>query len=111
VSLRRLLFHHFLRQHASFEATSTGGEAKYVVIAVVSLLAGPGYLAAVSAARAGRTLGTRTPACAAGLWLWKQWLHLTSLLVAVAARSDRWRSFVLGRDFRILGLLPCPAAP
>jgi hypothetical protein len=110
VSPRRLLFRHFLRQLASFEATSTGGEAKYVIIAVVSLLAGPGYLAAVAAARGSRGLALshegRMPP---DLWLWKQeWLLLAVSLVTVAALvAVQWRSFVLdGRDYRILGLLP-----
>ena len=64
VSPRRLLFRHFLRQLASFEATATGGEAKYVIIAVVSLLAGPGYLAAVGG-RPREPRGSRCPTRAA----------------------------------------------
>ena len=110
MSPRWLLFRHFLRQLASFEATSTGGEAKYVVIAVVSLVAGPGYLAAVVAARGGRRLEiTHQGIMPQELWLWKQeWLLLAVSLVAVAALvAIQWRSFVLGgRDYRILGLLP-----
>ena len=110
MSPRWLLFRHFLRQLASFEATSTGGEAKYVVIAVVSLVAGPGYLAAVVAARGGRRLEiTHQGIMPPELWLWKQeWLLLAVSLVAVAALvAIQWRSFVLGgRDYRILGLLP-----
>jgi len=112
VSPRRLLFRHFLRQLASFEATATGGEAKYAVIAVVSLLAAPGYLAAVRAARGSRTLAyTHEGIVPPELWLWKQeWLLLAVSLVAVAALvAVQWRSFVLGgRDYRILGLLPVP---
>jgi hypothetical protein len=110
VSPRRLLFRHFLGQFASFEATATGGEAKYVVIAVVSLLAGPGYLAAFLAARGSRTLAyTHEGIVPPELWLWKQeWLLLAVSLVTVAALvAIQWRSFVLGgRDYRILGLLP-----
>jgi hypothetical protein len=110
VSPQRLLFRHFLRQLASFEAASTGGEAKYVIIAVVSLLAGPGYLAAVAAARGSRWLalsheGRMPPE----LWLWKQeWLLLSVSLVTVSVLvAVQWRSFVLdGRDYRILALLP-----
>jgi hypothetical protein len=112
VSPRRLLFRHFLRQLASFEATSTGGEAKYVIIAVVSLVAGPGYLAALAAARGSRTIKyTHSGIMPPELWLWKQeWLLLAVSLVAVAALvAIQWRSFVLGgRDYRILGLLPVP---
>jgi hypothetical protein len=110
VSPRRLLFRHFLRQLASFEATSTGGEAKYAIIAVVSLLAGPGYLAAVAAARGSRWLAlSREGRVPPELWLWKQeWLLLAVSLVTVSALvAVQWRSFVLdGRDYRILGLLP-----
>ena len=109
---RQLLFCHFLRQHASFEGIATGAEAKYVVIAVVSLLAGPGYLAAVAAARGGAMLALvnegRLPR---ELWLWKQeWLLFAVSLVTVAGLAAvQWRSFVLGgRDHRILGLLPIP---
>ncbi len=112
MSPRRLLFRHFLRQLASFDATATGGEAKYVVIAVVSLLAGPGYLAAFLAARGSRTLAyTHEGIVPPELWLWKQeWLLLAVSLVTVAALvAIQWRSFVLGgRDYRILGLLPIP---
>jgi len=112
VSPRRLLFRHFLRQHASFEATATGGEAKYVIIAVVSLLAGPGYLAAVGAASGSALLVlTHAGRMPEELWLWKQeWLLLAVSLVTVAALvAVQWRSFVLGgRDYRILGLLPIP---
>ncbi|HEX9187748.1 MAG TPA: hypothetical protein VGB87_11775, partial [Vicinamibacteria bacterium] len=110
MSPRSLLFRHFLRQLASFEAASTGGDAKYVIVAVVSLLAGPGYLAAVAAARGSRWLelsheGRMPPE----LWLWKQeWLLLAVSLVTVSALvAIQWRSFVLGgRDYRILALLP-----
>jgi hypothetical protein len=101
---------HFLRQFASFEAVSTGGEAKYAIIAVVSLLAGPGYLTALVTARGGRARelsheGIVPPE----LWLWSpEWLLLSVSLVAVAALvAIQWRSFVLGgRDYRILGVLP-----
>jgi len=110
VTPRRVLFRHFLRQFASFEAVATGGDAKYVIIAVVSLLAGPGYLAAFVAARGGRARelsheGIVPP----DLWLWSpEWLLLSVSLVAVAALvAIQWRSFVLeGRDYRILGVLP-----
>ena len=112
MSPRRVLLHHFLRQFTSFEATATGGETKYVVIAVVSLLAAPGYLAAVVAARGSRTLEiTHEGRMPTSLWLWKQeWLLLAMSLVVVAALvAIQWRSFVLGgRDYRILGLLPVP---
>jgi hypothetical protein len=112
VTPRRLLFRHFLRQLASFEAAATGGEAKYVIIAVVSLVAGPGYLAALAAARGSRRLEyTHSGIVPPELWLWKQeWLLLSVSLVAVAALvAIQWRSFVLGgRDYRILGLLPVP---
>jgi hypothetical protein len=105
-----VLFQHFLRQFASFEAVATGGEAKYAIIAVVSLLAGPGYLAAFVAARGGRSRelsheGIVPPE----LWLWSpEWLLLSVSLVAVAALvAIQWRSFVLGgRDYRILSVLP-----
>jgi hypothetical protein len=110
VNPRRLLFRHFLRQLASFEAVSTGGDAKYVIIATVSLLAAPGYLAAVVAARGSRTLAyTNGGIVPRELWLWKQeWLLLAVSLVVVSALvAIQWRSFVLGgRDYRILGLLP-----
>ncbi|HSD26471.1 MAG TPA: hypothetical protein VLL75_04160, partial [Vicinamibacteria bacterium] len=112
MSTRHVLFRHFLRQLASFEAAATGGEAKYVIIAVVSLVAGPGYLAALVAARGSRTRAyTHSGIVPPELWLWKQeWLLLSVSLVAVAALvAIQWRSFVLGgRDFRILGLLPVP---
>ena len=110
MSPRRVLFHHFLRQFTSFEATATGGEAKYVIIAVVSLLVAPGYLAALVAARGSRTLQiTHEGRMPTSLWLWKQeWLLMAVSLVVVAALvAIQWRSFVLGgRDYRILGLLP-----
>ena len=110
MSPRRLLFRHFLRQLASFEATSTGGEAKLVIIAVVSLLAAPGYLAAVAAARGSRWLAlSREGRMPPELWLWKQeWLLLAVSLVTISVLvAVQWRSFVLdGRDYRILGLLP-----
>ena len=112
MSPRRLLFQHFLRQLASFEAISTGGEAKYVIVAVVSLVAGPGYLAALVAVRGSRAREiTHAGIMPPELWLWKQeWLLLSVSLVAVAALvATQWRSFVLGgRDYRILGLLPVP---
>jgi hypothetical protein len=112
VSPRRLLFRHFLRQLASFEAVSTGGEAKYAIIAVVSLVAGPGYLAAFVAARGSRAREyTHSGIVPPELWLWKQeWLLLAVSLVAVGALvAIQWRSLVLGgRDYRILGLLPVP---
>ena len=110
MSQRRLLFRHFLHQHASFEGIATGGDAKYVVIAVLSLLAGPGYLVSLVAAQSGPLLAVayrgRLPP---ELWLWKhEWLLLAVSLVAVSAFvAVQWRSFVLGgRDFRILSLLP-----
>lgn len=110
MSARRLLLRHFLRQFASFEGASTGSEAKYVVIALVSLVAGPGYLAAVGAARGSRGLAyTHSGHVPPELWLWKQeWLLLAVSLVAVTALvAVQWRSFVLGRrDYRILALLP-----
>jgi hypothetical protein len=112
VSARQVLFRHFLRQLASFEAASTGGESKYAIIAVVSLVAAPGYLTAVAAARGSRTLEyTHSGIVPRELWLWKQeWLLLAVSLVAVAALvAIQWQSLVLGgRDYRILGLLPVP---
>jgi hypothetical protein len=110
VTPRRLLFGHFLRQHASFEGIATSAEAKLVVIAVVSLLAGPGYLAALSAAQgAAYRSFLYQGRLAPELWLWKQeWLLFAISLVTVGALvAIQWRSFVLGgRDYRILGLLP-----
>lgn len=110
MSPRRLLFHHFLRQYGSFEAIGTGGEAKYVLIAVVSLLAGPGYLISVMTASGGPMLAlTHAGRVPPELWLWKQeWLLLAVSLVTVAGLvAIQWRSFVLGgRDYRILSLLP-----
>ena len=110
MSPRSVLFRHFLRQVASFEAVSSGGEVKYAIIAVVSLLAGPGYLTAIVTARGGRARelsheGIVPP----DLWLWSpEWLLLSVSLVTVAALvAIQWRSFVLqGRDYRILGVLP-----
>jgi hypothetical protein len=110
VTARRVLLHHFLRQFASLEATSSGGEARYAIIAVVSLLAAPGYLAALVAARGSRTLAwSHEGRMPESLWLWKQeWLLLAVSLVVVSALvAIQWRSFVLGgRDYRILSLLP-----
>jgi hypothetical protein len=110
VSPWRLLVRHFLRQITSFEAASTGGETKVAIIAVLSLLTGPGYLAALGAARGSRRLAlTHEGIVPPELWLWKQeWLLLAVSLVTVAALvAIQWRSFVLGgRDYRILGLLP-----
>ena len=107
---RRVLFHHFLRQLASFEAVSTGGEAKYAIIAVVSLLAGPGYLTALVTARGGRARElSHEGIVPRELWLWSpEWLLLSVSLVTVATLvAIQWRSFVLGgRDYRILGVLP-----
>jgi hypothetical protein len=104
------LLQHFLRQVASFEAVSSGGEVKYAIIGVVSLLAAPGYLTAIVTARGGRARelsheGIVPP----DLWLWSpEWLLLSVSLVTVAALvAIQWRSFVLqGRDYRILGVLP-----
>jgi hypothetical protein len=108
----QILFRHFLRQLASFEAASTGSESKHAIIAVVSLIAAPGYLSAVVAARGSRTLEyTHSGIVPLELWLWKQeWLLLSVSLVAVTALvAIQWQSFVLGgRDYRILGLLPVP---
>ena len=110
MTARRVLVRHFLRQFASFETVSTGGEARYAIIAVVSLLAGPGYLTAVVTARGGRALElTHEGIVPPDLWLWSpEWLLLSVSLVAVAALvAVQWRSFVLGgRDYRILGVLP-----
>jgi hypothetical protein len=110
VSPRQLLFRHFLRQVASFEAVSTGGETKWVIIAVVSLVAAPGYLSALLAARGSRYIEyTHAGIMPPELWLWKQeWLLLALSFVTVAALATiQWRSLVLdGRDYRILGLLP-----
>ncbi len=112
MSGRQLLFRHFLRQLASFEAVSTGGETKYVIIAVVSLVAAPGYLSALLAARGSRYIEyTHAGIMPPELWLWKQeWLLLAISFVTVAALAAiQWRSLVLdGRDYRILGLLPVP---
>ncbi len=110
MSPRRVLVRHFLKQLASFEAVSPGGDVKYAIVAVVSLLAAPGYLTAVVTARGGRARelsheGIVPP----DLWLWSpEWLLLSVSLVTVAALvAIQWRSFVLqGRDYRILGVLP-----
>jgi hypothetical protein len=107
---RRALVRHFLRQFTSFEAVSTGGEARHAIIAVVSLLAGPGYLTAVVTARGGRARElTHEGIMPRDLWLWSpEWLLLSVSLVAITALvAVQWRSFVLGgRDYRILGVLP-----
>jgi hypothetical protein len=89
---------------------STGGETKYAIVAVVSLVAAPGYLSAFLAARGSRYIEyTHAGIVPPELWLWKQeWLLLALSFVAVAALAAiQWRSLVLdGRDYRILGLLP-----
>ena len=108
----RALVLHFLRQFASFETVSSGGEARYAIIAVVSLLAGPGYLTAVLTARGGRTRQlSHEGIVPRELWLWSpEWFLLSVSLVTVAVLvAVQWRSFVLGgRDYRILGVLPLP---
>ncbi len=104
------LVRHFLAQFASFEAISPSGELKRAVIAIVSLLAAPGYLLAVLAARG----STRMAFAATGrlppeLWLWREeWVLFVVSLSAVAVLvAVQWESLVLrGRDYRILGVLP-----
>ncbi len=107
-----VLVRHFLRQFASFEAVSTGGETRYAIIGVVSLLAGPGYLTAVLTARGGRARQlSHEGIVPKELWLWSpEWFLLSVSLVTVAVLvAVQWRSFVLGgRDYRILGVLPLP---
>jgi hypothetical protein len=80
------------------------------VIAIVSLLAAPGYLMAVVTVR-----GARRAAQQAGgllqpeLWLWRQeWtLFVVSLSAVLVLVAVQWQSLVLGgRDYRILGVLP-----
>ena len=96
---RRVLFGHFLRHFASFEATATGGEAKHAIIAVVSLLAAPGYLTAVAAARGSRaTWLAKEGKLDPSLWLWREeWLLLSiSLVVVAVVVSINWRALVLG---------------
>jgi hypothetical protein len=110
VTPRGALVRHFLRQFTSFEAVSTGGEARNAIIAVVSLVAGPGYLTAVVTARGGRARElTHAGIMPPDLWLWSpEWLLFSVSLVSVTALlAVQWRSFVLGgRDYRILGALP-----
>jgi hypothetical protein len=104
------LVRHFLKQFASFESISPWGEPKHAVIAVVSLLAAPGYLMAVVTVRS--TYGTARVEAAAfppHLWLWAQEWHLLTVSLSAAAVlvAVQWRAFVLsGRDYRILGVLP-----
>ncbi len=52
----RALVRHFLRQFASFESVATGGEIKEAVVAILSLLAGPGLLVSMFAIRGGPRL-------------------------------------------------------
>ena len=108
----RVLVRHFLRQFASFEETATGGETKHAIIALVSLLAAPGYLAAVVAARGSRaTYLAKQGHLPPSLWLWREeWLLLSiSLVVVAVVVAVNWRALVLGeRDHRILGLMPVP---
>jgi hypothetical protein len=111
-SPHRVLVELFLRQFVSFEATATGGEAKHAIIAVVSLLAAPGYLAAIVAARGSRaTFLAKSGRVPPSLWLWREeWLLFAISLVVVATIvAVNWRALTLGeRDRRILGLLPVP---
>jgi hypothetical protein len=106
----RVLFRHFLHQFVSFEATATGGEAKHAIVAVVSLLAAPGYLSAIAAARGSRaTYLAKQGRVAPSLWLWREeWLLFSvSLVVVAVVVALCWRALVLGpRDHRILGVLP-----
>ncbi len=104
------LVRHFLRQFVSFETLATGGELKHAAIAVLSLLAGPGYFVAL-ATYAGLTRRLiagrgRVPPL---LLLWnEEWLVFTlSFAAVVVLVSLQWRGFALSeRDFRILGVLP-----
>jgi hypothetical protein len=107
-----VLLRHFLTQFASFESLVPSGEARQAVIAIVSVLATPGYMLAVLTVRGGVRMalvnGGRVPP---HLWLWMQeWTLLTvSLSVVAVLLAVQWESFVLGaRDYRILGVLPVP---
>ncbi len=104
------LVRHFLKQFASFESISPWGEPKHAVIAVVSLLAAPGYLMAVVTARSAcRMARVDAAAFPPHLWLWAQEWHLLTVSLSAAAVlvAVQWRAFVLsGRDYRILGVLP-----
>jgi hypothetical protein len=105
-----VLLRHFVAQFASFESLSPSGEAKNAVIAIVSLLAAPGYLAAVLAVRGRLRMAlANTGRLPLEEWLWRQeWVLFTVSLSAVAVLvAVQWESFLLGsRDRRILGLLP-----
>ena len=100
----------FLKQFASFESLAPWGEPKHAVIAIVSLLAGPGYLMAVVTARTAHAMARAN----AGhfppqLWLWAQEWHLFTISLAAVAvlAAVQWPCFVLGgRDHAILGVLP-----
>jgi hypothetical protein len=100
----------FLKQFASFESIAPWGEPKHAVIAIVSLLAGPGYLMAVVTARTAHAMARAN----AGhfppqLWLWAQEWHLFTISLAAVAVlvAVQWPCFVLGgRDHGILGVLP-----
>ncbi len=101
----------FLGQFESLESVSTGGELKEAVVAVLTLLAAPGYYVSTMAVwhspRATvRLLQEGTPRL---LWYWnEEWLLLVMSLAATGVLAAlQWRSFVLeARDFRILGALP-----
>ena len=102
----------FLRQFGSLESVSTGGELKEAVLAVLTLLAAPGYYVATKAVWHSPStvvrLHERTPPL---LWYWsEEWLLLVMSLAATGVLAAlQWKSFVLeARDFRILGALPVP---
>lgn len=106
------LVRHFLAQFASFEAVSPSGHARRAVIAIVSLLAAPGYLMAVVTVRGARRAALQAAgALQPELWLWRQeWtLFVVSLSAVMVLVAVQWQSLVLGgRDYRILGVLPLP---
>lgn len=104
------LVRHFLAQFASFEAVSPSGQVRRAVIAIVSLMAAPGYLMAVVTARSARRAVLAHPGqLRPELWLWAQeWTLFTVSLAAITVLvAVQWESLVLGRrDYRILGVLP-----
>ena len=111
VSAFSVLLRHFLRQFWSLESVATGGDVKHLLVAVLSLLAGPGLLAAMFAVKTSprvhyqHLLDGLDPL----LWYWdEEWLLLVISMVATGALvAMQWRSLVLGtRDCRVLGVLP-----
>jgi hypothetical protein len=106
-----VLVRHFLREMTSLESIGTGGDIKHAVVAILSLLATPGYYVSVMAVWHGPRLALRyvRDGVPPLLWHWNEvWLLLvmsfvaTSVLVAI-----QWRSLALdARDYRILGTLP-----